>query len=376
MLSSGWRRKGVALLSGAAVVTALAAVPSARATAPKVDKLYASAYEGTNGDVWVAGAAGNGDLHLGMEHGTRPAIVEVGPATGYFHGYQVFFVANTGHLYSVGPMGFADTGIEVDAGTSISAFNTTYVPQVVEYPVRPVELAVQSGGRLVLAIVFNAYELNLHPLALGMMPGTSPDLTEVGHNVEVAFQANTGDLWTYTAPETHPAQGTATSLRLGMAPATSPSISTTPGGTDTEIVFQGNTGTLWSAGTEGVHNLGFGMAHGTSPSIGDGLNAGTPPGLATYYVAFQANTHQLWVLAWLVREGPPYEEVGATGLGMVPGTSAQIAVDGTAPSYRVAMNGADGKLWYWNLYGAPGGGSGASEQTGMRIAPGADPSVG
>ena len=67
----------------------------------------------------------------------------------------------------------------------------------------------------------------------------------------------------------------------GMMAGTSPSIN--DGG---EIAFQANTGSLWTLGSGGGGDSGAGMMAGTSPSIND----------ISGEVAFQANTGNLWTL--------------------------------------------------------------------------------
>ena len=71
--------------------------------------------------------------------------------------------------------------------------------------------------------------------------------TTPGGGWDVAFQANTGELW-----EVGNGAGslTAGALKLGMMPGTSPAIATTPGG-GWDIAFQANTGELWEVGNGG-----------------------------------------------------------------------------------------------------------------------------
>jgi hypothetical protein len=93
-----------------------------------------------------------------------------------------------------------------------------------------------------------------------MRPGTAPAITALaGGGYEVAFEANTGSLWTV---------GTAGSgnWSLGMWPKTGPAISGLAGG-GYEVAFEANTGSLWTVGTAGFWNWKLGMQPGTSPSI-------------------------------------------------------------------------------------------------------------
>ena len=157
---------------------------------------------------------------------------------------------------------------------------------------------------------------------LGMMAGTGPSIaTLTGGGFQVAFQANTGDLWTV---------GNAgdADWKLGMMAGTSPSITALPGG-GFEVAFQANTGDLWTVGTAGNTDWHLGMKAGTSPSI-VALKTGG------FEVAFQANTGDLWT-------------VGNAGnsdwhLGMMAGTSPSISALAGA-GFEVAFQANTGDLW-------------------------------
>lgn len=108
--------------------------------------------------------------------------------------------------------------------------------------------------------------------AVGMMPGTSPSIA-IGNDgkYEVAFQANTGVLWTVT-PDSH-GNPHGQPTNLGMDQHSSPSITALPTG-GFEIAFQADTHTLWTVTGAGFGSAGQGqpvtgasMAPGTSPSI-------------------------------------------------------------------------------------------------------------
>jgi hypothetical protein len=161
-------------------------------------------------------------------------------------------------------------------------------------------------------------------LALGMAAGTSPAVVGlINGGYEIAFQANTGYLWTYS-----PASG-AINTGLGMAAGTSPAIAVSPTG-GYEIAFQANTGYLWTytPSSRGTY-LGLGMAKGTSPSIA-GLDSGG------YVVAFQANTGSLWTVS-------PGSSAADLGQSMKAGTSPAVAVS-PAGEYQVAFQAATGGL--------------------------------
>jgi hypothetical protein len=80
--------------------------------------------------------------------------------------------------------------------------------------------------------------------------------------MEIAFQANTGDLWTWTIG--NPGSNTG----LGMQAGSNPSVTAVAGiGSNHEIAFQANNGDLWTTGAFGQGDTGLGMAGGTSPSV-------------------------------------------------------------------------------------------------------------
>ena len=98
-------------------------------------------------------------------------------------------------------------------------------------------------------------------LGQGMMPGTSPSIARLaGGGYEMAFQANTGELFVY-------GDAGGGNTHQGMMSGTSPSIAASPGG-GFQVAFQANTGNLYRySSTSGPANLGQGMLRGTSPGI-------------------------------------------------------------------------------------------------------------
>jgi hypothetical protein len=176
---------------------------------------------------------------------------------------------------------------------------------------------------------------------LGMMAGTSPSIIALpGGGYEVAFQANTGNLWT-VGEDDHG------EWDAGMMAGTSPSIIALPGG-GYEVAFQANTGKLW---TLSAGDTGFRMMAGTSPSI-----FALPGG--GFEVAFQANTGNLWTIG--------DEKYGDRDwdLGMMAGTSPSIgALHGGG--YELAFQANTGNLW---TIGAGDTGFGMMAGTSPRIA--------
>ena len=179
----------------------------------------------------------------------------------------------------------------------------------------------------------------------GIAPGTSPSITTVSGGHEMAFQANdpNHDLIVY---------GSAGNINTGqgMAPGTSPSITAASGGY--EVAFQANNGNLYTfSSTTGPANTGQGMAAGTSPSITALPNGG-------YEEAFQANTGNLIVVGSAGNVN--------TGQGMAPGTSPSItAVSG---GYEVAFQANNGNLYtFSSTTGAANTGQGMTAGTSPSI---------
>ena len=137
---------------------------------------------------------------------------------------------------------------------------------------------------------------------------------------EVAFQANTGSLYTYS-----PFAGTI-NLNLGMMASTSPSTAAVSGGY--EIAFQSNTGSLYAVGAAGSNNLGLGVMTGTSPSIAAGAGG--------YEIAFQANTGSLYTYS-------PSAGAVNLNLGVLAGTSPSIAA--VPGGYEIAFQANTGSLY-------------------------------
>jgi hypothetical protein len=80
-------------------------------------------------------------------------------------------------------------------------------------------------------------------------------------NTEIAFQANTGELWTWSINKQPSGTG------LGMAAGTSPSVASLSGLglANHEIAFQANTGDLWTIGPFGQGDTGLGDGGGYQP---------------------------------------------------------------------------------------------------------------
>ena len=106
----------------------------------------------------------------------------------------------------------------------------------------------------------------------------APAAQALDRTTEIAGQANTGILWTWTIAG-------AADTGLGMMRGTSPSVDPFGVGSNHLVVFQANTGDLWTTGSGGHGDTGFGMLAGTSPAVN---RYGA--------IAFQANTGHLWLI--------------------------------------------------------------------------------
>jgi hypothetical protein len=155
-----------------------------------------------------------------------------------------------------------------------------------------------------------------------MMAGTNPSITALsGGGYEMAFQTNAGTLTTIGSAGNN-------NWKLGMKAGSSPSITGLSNGSF-EVAFQANTGNLWSWGSDVHGDWGQGMMAGTSPSI-SALSGGG------YEMAFQANVGTLIT-------------IGSAGnqnwqLGMKTGSSPSIT-GLTNGSFEVAFQANTGSLW-------------------------------
>jgi hypothetical protein len=143
----------------------------------------------------------------------------------------------------------------------------------------------------------------------------------------VAFQANSGELFTYSAT------AGVVNTTEGMWAGTSPSIAgLTSGGY--VAAFNANSGELFTDLIPGgAHNTTEGLKTGTNPSV-----AALPSG--SYVVAFQANTGELFTYS-------PTTGVVNTTEGMWPGTSPSVAVLANG-SYIVAFTANTGELFTYS----------------------------
>jgi len=140
-----------------------------------------------------------------------------------------------------------------------------------------------------------------HPTGLAMRTSTSPFIRPGYHGSEISFQANTGVLWTVSA-------GVGRSTGLNMKHGTSPRGTGAPGD---QIAFQGLDGTLWIYRNGVGRSTGFRMRAATSPDI-------LPDPGGGFWMAFQSDTGELKVV-------DPAGVLHPTGHQMRAGTNPDLS---------------------------------------------------
>jgi hypothetical protein len=287
---------------------------------------YEVAFQGSNGDLWTTGIYGTTDTGLRVMPGTSPAIAQIAA------GGDTFVIAFEDVDAELVTYELTPTTTSITSSKETTAYlglpvATNSSPAITPEPGNGYTIAYQNSA----GYLSTTGTLGTGSPGLGMKAGTSPSITLVTGGYQIAFQANTGELWTYGTLGTG-------DLGRGMDNSTSPSIAMIGdaiGGapeitSNYEIAFQANTGHLWTIGSAGLPSgdLGQAMKPGTSPSI-VGTNvitvatSGSPSTLkAGYIAAYQSSTG---VLSF-------YDELSgqafSTGLGMDNSTSP-----GTAHGY-------------------------------------------
>jgi hypothetical protein len=289
-------------LCAAAVSAGLFAVP-----AHAVGNVYDVAYEGTNGDLWwyssTTTTSNLHDSHLGMNIYTAPSIAMTGS------GPEVAFESNQNQLWLFDP----GNGLGINTGLDMEPSTT---PSIAQNDMVAFE---GSNGHLWY------YDGNVgHDTELGMdSTTTSPSLTLEGR--EIAFQANTHDLWTYDIATLH-----GVNTGLGMDPDSSPSIGYSQTG-DPWVAFEANTNDLWYYHDGTGYRVPLGMAPATSPSLSP----------SSTVIAFQANTGKLWL----------YQVGGSSSTSTNLGMSAGVSPD-LGPSIEPGSGTISGYQVWWQASGS------------------------
>ncbi len=273
------------------------------------------------------GIYGNGNgseacFNSGASFTTNVDIVTTAPTTPYcalinYHPGQGGQTAETNNLQPITcTPGVLEPGIGYIQITDI--YPQTCKPGLGTYPPVAME-ANAAGGYNLYTESYSSYgSVNQ---GLGMSKGTVPSLAVVPSNqqeLEIAFQANTGDLWVEETDVTgHFVEAGDRGAGSAMCPFSSPSITVQSGGS-LVIAYQGMNHDLWleknGAGSGSDQSLG--MAPETSPSVGVLPNG-------QIVTAFQANTGYLYVQ----QNGLAYNLGAAMNTQMDSGTSPSLAVD-------------------------------------------------
>ena len=234
-------------------------------TTPSVSQLatggYVAAFQDANGDliIWGPGILINDGP---MEAGTSPSITATDNDS--WEVAYMFANLNGDFMYTLGP----SDGSVVEWGQAAPGTSPAIAPLCCNG-----EGAYEAAYQGVNNDLYTAGTMYTGDRGLPMMAGTSPGIADLssGQGYMVAFQASTGFLWTVGDPSEQQV-GLAYNTNLGMMAGTSPSIASDPSeneltGGEYEIAFQANTGVLWSTGLYNQGSWDLTMAPGTSPSI-------------------------------------------------------------------------------------------------------------
>jgi hypothetical protein len=230
------------------------------ATAPSDPDGFRAAWQGANNHLWISGPT---DTGLAMMPGTSPALAEL-PAGSFFlpsGGDVAVFQGSDGHEWF-----YTATASSSMGNSAVMAPGTS--PSIVLAP------SAGAGWRAAWQGT-NNHLWTTGPsgptdTGLDMMPGTSPALAELP--VGNFFLPSGGDVAVFQGSDTHPWFYTATaSSSMGnsavMAPGTSPSIVLMPSaGAGWQAKWQGANNHLWTTGPSGPTDTGLAIMPGTSPS--------------------------------------------------------------------------------------------------------------
>jgi hypothetical protein len=198
-----------------------------------------------------------------------------------------------------------------------------------------------------------------HDTRLGMAAHTNPAALETcvaGRcPIDIAFQANTGVLWTLDVRT-----GAPTNTELPMLARTSPSLTFTTTGA-VEVAYHGPNGDLWTyvAGIGG-HDTTLPMAGRSSPSISQTPNFGGP------VIAYQ-NTNGFMCMLTSDGANPCVDVVMAVASS--PSITRAQNTGFPGESVDVAFESIDDFLYTYNVT------TGAVRSTGLNMADGTSPSA-
>lgn len=261
-------------------------------TAVLSDGSYITAFQDAEGDLYLHPSTGtNISTGLGMALDTSPAVAALSSDDDYITVFQ----DTQGYLYlhtSAGANTSTGLGMALSTSPAIAASGSSWV---VAFQANNNHLYIKTSGGV------------QKDMGLGMMPYTNPAITTLADGgFAVAFQANTGLLYTYVTSGTSAAaiaDGTETDSKLGMDDASSPAIAA--GSSSTwKVAFETNTDYLYLYSSAGAETTsGLGMFPETSPSIT------VEPDGSTYLIAFEDGQGDLYLHSSTGTNDP-------TGLGM------------------------------------------------------------
>jgi hypothetical protein len=179
---------------------------------------------------------------------------------------------------------------------------------------------------------------------LAMRTSSSPSVRTTYRGVAVAFQANTGILWTLS-------NGMPRSTGLLMKHGTSPRGTGEPGDA---IAFHGNDGFLWTYRDGIGRSTNLRMRPATSPDI-------LPDPAGGFWIAFQSDNGELWTVS-------PSGQARSTERRMSAGSSPILVRDGSNNRYEVAFQSDVGELWVVDT-------AGAGRSIGLRMMPGTNVAI-
>jgi cell wall-associated NlpC family hydrolase len=254
---------------------------------------------------------GGGTLvtHYGMDAASSPAI------TGLANGTWIaFFQTNTHNLaYYTSSGTFKELNLGMYAGTN---------PAVAAQPNGAWTATFEANTSQLFTYNSNGSSSNT---GAGLDPATSPAIIGLHDgSYIITGQASNHYLATIHASATGHTTNTTT---LGMYAGTNPAIAVQDNGTDWTVAFEANTGDLYTYNSNGSHaNTGAGLQKGTSPAI-------IPLTDGTYELAGQANTNTLAT----AHVSTTSHTTNTTTLGMDPNTNPTIGVP-TPVTSRPAVN--------------------------------------
>ena len=235
-------------------------------TSPSISQTFETAFTGLNYTLMLAQIGVNSEdiSNLQISPGTSPSISADGDEVAFQGGNGDLFV------YSIKFNTYVDTGLGMESETSPAIGLNNGSPN-------------GSGSQYVVAFQDNHGHLwyydvgaSAHNTGLGMESGTSPTV-DPDYTQEMAFQANTGRLWTYN-PLTNSSHATGLGLAGGKTwPSIGPYYSPSGAYVGLQVPFSAKTDDYlytYSTDNNSSVNTGYTLAIDSSPSYSPGASWG------------------------------------------------------------------------------------------------------